>query len=87
MLEEWKENLKFKDSTWNTKKVLCVRCKELATEKHHVTYIPKVIRKLCNNCHKIITRMNTAYVAPQNSKLSNDQRLLVWRRFMGLENC
>ena len=60
----------------------CDKCGSLeGTEVHHITYVPEKISNLCISCHKVITRMNTAYSAGQNSSLTVEQRLMVWDRF------
>ena len=60
----------------------CDKCGSLeGTEVHHITYVPEKISNLCISCHKVITRMNTAYSAGQNSSLTVEQRLIVWDLF------
>jgi len=64
----------------------CAVCgKRYSLERHHVTYDPPKIVKLCHVHHKKITELNTEVVIMICScrrKLTNKERLKIWDRFL-----
>lgn len=54
-------------------------------ERHHITYDPPKIVKLCHKHHKEITELNTdtvIIICQCRRKLTNKERIRVWERFL-----
>lgn len=83
-------NIKVTRTGWNGKRYSyhprsgpCVKCKSKDhIETHHVTYTPEWTVALCGKCHGNITSVNTHVSRVTKEKLSNEQRIWLWRWFM-----
>ena len=65
--------------------IKCEKCKKLnLCHKHHITYEPEVVARLCNKCHFIVTQINTRMVAYHRCtrKLTNEERMGLFQFFM-----
>jgi len=65
----------------------CVKCKVKKNswkelDPHHVTYTPHLVKYLCKTCHARITYMNGVAAKKVHGKLTNEQRLIVWNKFL-----
>jgi len=65
----------------NSEKCSVLNRVNLATERHHVTYEPEVIKGLCEVHHLEITAMHTHQMKYQGHGLSNKQRWYIWYKF------
>ena len=63
----------------------CIKCgAEQLLHRHHITYEPEYLALLCETCHIVITKINTA-VAFKVGKLSNEQRIAIYDFFLQSE--
>ena len=63
-------------------KVKCEKCKKYKPcDRHHVTYNPDVIVKICRTCHKKITLVNTIAAVLTKKKMDNILRAVCWLWF------
>ena len=53
-------------------------CNDDATQDHHVTYAPEVIKPLCEKHHEEITAINGAKARKVHGELSNKHRWFLW---------
>lgn len=61
----------------------CVKCRNRKrTIRHHVTYKPELVVRLCPSCHTKITVVNTIAAVVLGKKLSNELRLVLWVWFL-----
>ena len=61
----------------------CCKCgKTYTIQKHHVTYEPEKIVKLCKQCHSIITVINTIGSIATGTKKNSKVRLRLWEWFI-----
>ena len=65
----------------------CTKCglevcswKEL--EPHHITYSPRYVKYLCRTCHIRATYLNARKAGELKRKLSTEERLEVWEKFL-----
>lgn len=71
----------------NSNKYKCVKCKVqksswAALQRHHVTYVPVLIKHLCERCHARITKLNAGTALSLGVKLTNETRLKIWKSFL-----
>ena len=69
------------------RKYLCTKCNlEVSSSKelhpHHVTYVPSTVRPICVTCHRRITYLNAMKARELKRKLSTEERLEVWGKFL-----
>jgi hypothetical protein len=57
-------------------------CEQLATQPHHVTYKPSVVKHLCTKHHEEITRINAHAARKYRVTLSNPFRWHLWYKFI-----
>lgn len=62
--------------------VPCVRCGRTSYQKHHVTYQPEQVVRICRPCHTLITTINTVMARFLYGKLDNNTRKRIWDIFM-----
>lgn len=61
----------------------CIKCrKRKRTIRHHVTYKPELVVRICARCHTKITVVNTIAAVILGKKLSNELRLALWVWFL-----
>jgi len=63
----------------------CFACgtKKGEWHKHHITYKPERIARLCLPCHSIITSLNTAKWEQIKRPLTNKERIYIFKDFVG----
>ena len=65
------------------RKCCCCYCgSSKKIQRHHVTYEPKKIVKLCSNCHRLITVINTIGSIATKTKKDNAVRTRLWDWFI-----
>lgn len=57
-------------------------CKEFATERHHITYEPEVVKNLCAKHHDEITIVNGQQARKYKTPLSNKHRWWIWYQWL-----
>jgi hypothetical protein len=68
---------------WNRDwSIKCEKCGKIAWHIHHITYNPSKITFLCVPCHDKITRLNASTAWNQYNKLSNEQRVELFEKFI-----
>lgn len=60
----------------------CVKCSASKAIRHHVTYEPELVARICPKCHTKITVVNTIAAVVLKKKLSNSIRVLLWAWFL-----
>ena len=64
----------------------CVKCdKTYGLDRHHITYKPAKIALLCRNCHVKITSVNMIASIILKRKLTNEDRIRLWKWFLGFK--
>ena len=66
------------------------KCTKCATERkswkefdpHHVTYVPRKIKYLCQDCHAVITYRNFKRAREIHRRLDTKERTVVWDNFL-----
>jgi hypothetical protein len=58
-------------------------CEKPGTQRHHVTYDPKVIKPLCGDHHDEITMLNMQQGRKCRHELSNAHRWHLWYAWIG----
>jgi hypothetical protein len=66
------------------------KCTKCATERkswkefdpHHVTYMPRKIKYLCQDCHAVITYRNFKRAREIHRRLDTKERTVVWDSFL-----
>ena len=62
--------------------IQCEHCKiESATEKHHISYFPEVIIRLCKRCHKVIHKLKLPMYDKYKQYKKGDSKFFYGKKF------